>query len=215
MRAFSVSMGIRVIAPSWPHLSPLCNGGSEPSLVVWGEGRSGPQILREERRLSPGVVGGACFRPIPLRAPLPQPRGLLLCLASAFPASGGNISCPPVPSPAPELVEWKPEVWGAPPARLLYSSPCIGSFPFLGPGETWFWSHTGTDAFVGGPGQSGCLALGLCPHVSLGRGPGSVHHSSPASYMADSPRESELTHFPFLGPPGLLSPGQQNRQAGL
>lgn len=126
---------------------PLCGESSPASLVpsvqwgqltlsgcLWrGEGGSGLQTLGEGKRQGPGMGEGPALS---CCVPLPPALSclLLLCLASAFPIL--RWKWPQVslsPPPAPELVEWKPEVWGALRACLLSPSPCVGSFPFSGP----------------------------------------------------------------------------------
>lgn len=114
----------------------------QPSLAVWwGRGGRGP------RPWGRGGDGPGWWEepvPAPPCAPLPQPEArfsVLLLLSQPQVETAPGL--PPLPTPAPELVEWWPEVWGAPLACLL-SSPCIGCFPSLGPGagsgcpETWF-----------------------------------------------------------------------------
>lgn len=110
-------------------------------------------------------------------------------------------------------MEWRPEVWGAPWACLLSSSPYIESFPSLGPWE---------GPRVQRPGSSLTLAqmlVGLGGQATMSPcvprpGPRACPPLGPESCVTDSP-ESKLKHFPFLGPAQASSPqGQQKREAG-
>lgn len=102
----------------------------QPSLAVWwGRGGQGP------RPWGRGGDGPGWWEepvPVPPCAPLPQPEArfsVLLLLSQPQVETAPGL---PVPTPAPELVEWWPEVWGAPLACLLSSSP-----PALGASRLW------------------------------------------------------------------------------
>lgn len=101
--------------------------------LVGGRAVRAPDLGGGER-LGPGLVGRAW--PCPTVCPTPtSPEAcfsVLLLLSQPQVGASTGLS---VPTPSPELVECRPEVWGAPPACLLFSFPCIGCFPSLGPGE--------------------------------------------------------------------------------
>lgn len=136
---FSASMNPLSERPSLASLVPSVQWGQLTSLVVWCEGLSGPQTLGEERRLSPGVVGGAaclvlhCASP-PTPPPARRPPASLSCFCFSQPQVETSPGLSVLTPRAPKPMEWRPEVWGAPRAYLLSSSPCVGSFPFSGPG---------------------------------------------------------------------------------
>ncbi|XP_036311462.1 SH3 domain-binding protein 1 isoform X2 [Pipistrellus kuhlii] len=96
-------------------------------------------------------------------------------------------------------MEWRPEVWGAPLACLLF--PLRWVFLIWGPRGGDGARRAGsslTHTHACGPGQPGPR-----PHVSgAGRGPGPAHHCSPESSVTDSPRACAHT-LPVLGAAAL------------
>lgn len=187
----------------------------QPSLAVWwGRGGQGP------RPWGRGGDGPGWWEepvPVPPCAPLPQPEArfsVLLLLSQPQVETAPGL---PVPTPAPELVEWWPEVWGAPLACLLSSSPPHWVLPVSGPRggdgvprDLVLVSHNPMPVWA-------CAARPPCagpvsPCVR-GRGPGPAHYYSPESCVTDSPKP-EPTHFPFLRP-AQASPPQVSRRERL
>ena len=150
--------------------------------------------MGEDRRLGPGMVGGACSG---LSVVHPTPPSPEVCFSVLLLLSQSQVETSPASRSHPQPLSW----WSGGRKFGELPQPAFSPLPrALGVSHLWAQgrpgsglTHTGTDASVGGPRQSGCLALGPCPHMSLGRGPGPVHHYSPVSCVTDSPRVGSHT----------------------
>lgn len=146
------------------------------------------------------------------RLPLTQrpPAWVLLLL---FPASGGNVPSPSVPTTAPGGMGWAGNL-GSP--RSLLFPLCWEFLIFWAQGRglvstDLLWSRADTDTCASLGSEATLLRASVspqCPHsvptCPRAGGPGPAHPCSTGSWV--TAQEPELTHFPFLGPAQATPP---------
>lgn len=189
----------------------------QPSLVVWwGRGGQGP---RPWGRGADGALAGGkslfLSRGVP-HSPSPEARFSVLLL----------LPQPQVETAPASLFPPQPPSWWSGGRKFgelpwpVFSplSPALGVSHLWAPGR----GRVPRDLVPVSHNTDACVAWAARPPGAgpvspcvPGRGPGPAHHYSPESWVTDSPRARAHT-LPVLGAgPGLLSSGQQKREAGL